>query len=112
MPAPDRPEDHPGQLRRLGFLDGELAIPDEFDTMDADEIRAMLEDGLLFPTEVGKTKPPPSFHRSRFRTEAKCDRSAQRPGAAIAHVSLGWLADAKHPLSLREGGARREAVGG
>ncbi|MDR7117706.1 hypothetical protein [Caulobacter sp. BE254] len=51
MPPPDSPEDHPGQIRRLGFLDGEFAIPDDFDTMDAEEIRAMFEDGPLFPEE-------------------------------------------------------------
>jgi len=60
----------PPATSRLGFLDGEFAIPDDFDTMYAEEIRAMLEDGPLFPDEARETE--------------------QRPGAAIAHVSLGW----------------------
>jgi prevent-host-death family protein len=29
--------------RRLGFMKGEIKIPDDFDTMYADEIRAMFE---------------------------------------------------------------------
>lgn len=29
--------------RRIGFLDGEFEVPDDFDTMFADEIQAMFE---------------------------------------------------------------------
>ena len=45
-PDPDAPV-----KRRLGFLRGQFKVPDDFDTMYAEEIRAMFEDGPLFPPE-------------------------------------------------------------
>lgn len=36
------PAEQPAK-RRLGFMKGEIKIPDDFDTMYADEIRAMFE---------------------------------------------------------------------
>ena len=38
--------------RRLGFYSGELSVPDDFDTMMADEIKEMFHDGQLFPGET------------------------------------------------------------
>lgn len=31
------------QMKRFGFLAGQITVPDDFDTMGADEIRAMFE---------------------------------------------------------------------
>ena len=39
--------------RRIGFMKGAFEIPDDFDTMYAEEIRSMFEDGPLFPETVG-----------------------------------------------------------
>lgn len=33
----------PTKTSRLGFLDGQFSVPDDFDTMFADEIQAMFE---------------------------------------------------------------------
>ena len=33
----------PSQIQRFGFLAGQITVPDDFDTMGADEIRAMFE---------------------------------------------------------------------
>lgn len=33
----------PSQMKRFGFLAGQITVPDDFDTMGADEIRAMFE---------------------------------------------------------------------
>jgi prevent-host-death family protein len=35
--------------RRIGFMEGEACAPEDFDTMFAEEIRAMFEDGPIFP---------------------------------------------------------------
>lgn len=42
----------PRRLPRLGGLEGQFIVPDDFDTMFAGEIRAMFEDGPLFPPET------------------------------------------------------------
>ena len=39
----------PPARRPLGLLEGQFTVPDDFDTMMAEEIRAMFEDGELFP---------------------------------------------------------------
>ncbi len=41
--------------QRIGFLEGQFKVPDDFDTMFAEEIRAMFEDGPLFPDEDEKS---------------------------------------------------------
>jgi prevent-host-death family protein len=33
-----------GQIRRLGFLEGQIAVPDDFDSMDAKEIERLFGD--------------------------------------------------------------------
>jgi len=33
----------PSQMKRFGFLAGQIIVPDDFDTMGAEEIRAMFE---------------------------------------------------------------------
>jgi prevent-host-death family protein len=33
----------PSQMKRFGFLAGQITVPDDFDTMGVDEIRAMFE---------------------------------------------------------------------
>lgn len=38
--------------KRTGFYSGELSIPDDFDTMMADEIEEMFYGGPLFPDET------------------------------------------------------------
>ena len=35
--------------RRIGFMEGESVVPDDFDTMMADEIEEMFYGGSLFP---------------------------------------------------------------
>jgi hypothetical protein len=48
-------EDKPASIsaaRRIGFMDGEGIVPDDFDQMHAEEIRALFEDGPLFPDEL------------------------------------------------------------
>jgi prevent-host-death family protein len=35
--------DAPKQVRRIGFLKGQFSVPDDFDTMGAEEIRRMFE---------------------------------------------------------------------
>lgn len=35
--------------QRIGFMEGKFTVPDNFDTMFAEEIREMFEDGPLFP---------------------------------------------------------------
>jgi prevent-host-death family protein len=40
--------------RRTGFMAGEIAVPDDFDTMFAEEIRAMFEDGPIFPDSMAE----------------------------------------------------------
>jgi prevent-host-death family protein len=35
--------------RRIGFMEGEIKVPDDFDTMMADEIEEMFYGGELFP---------------------------------------------------------------
>ena len=35
--------------RRIGFMKGEIVVPDDFDTMMADEIEEMFYGGDLFP---------------------------------------------------------------
>ena len=35
--------ERPTKKSRLGFLDGQIQVPDDFDTMMADEIQAMFE---------------------------------------------------------------------
>ncbi len=42
--------------RRIGFMEGQFEVPDDFNTMFAEEIRSMFEDGPLFPDDVAKTK--------------------------------------------------------
>lgn len=37
------PVDAPARPSRLGFMQGEFSVPDDFDTMCADEIRALFE---------------------------------------------------------------------
>jgi prevent-host-death family protein len=34
---------HPAQQRRLGFLQGQLEVPDDFDSMGADAVAALFE---------------------------------------------------------------------
>ncbi len=41
--------------QRIGFMEGQFKVPDDFDRMHAEEIRAMFEDGPLFPDDVSKT---------------------------------------------------------
>jgi prevent-host-death family protein len=38
LSAPDRPA-----LQRIGFLAGQISVPDDFDTMGAEEIRQLFE---------------------------------------------------------------------
>lgn len=38
--------------QRLGFMEGQFEVPEDFDTMFAEEIRSMFEDGPLFPDEA------------------------------------------------------------
>ncbi len=38
-------------IQRIGFMKGQFEVPDNFDAMFAEEIRAMFEDGPLFPVE-------------------------------------------------------------
>ena len=38
--------------KRIGFMKGMFEVPDDFDTFMAEEIRAMFEDGPLFPDET------------------------------------------------------------
>lgn len=40
--------------RRIGFMKDMIKVPDDFDTMFAEEIRAMFEDGPLFPDVAPK----------------------------------------------------------
>ena len=35
--------------RRIGFMKGEIVVPEDFDTMMADEIEEMFYGGSLFP---------------------------------------------------------------
>ena len=35
--------------RPLGLLEGQFTVPDDFDEMMSEEIRAMFEDGPIFP---------------------------------------------------------------
>jgi len=37
--------DAPAEPRRLGFLEGEIIVPEDFDTMGADEIAALFGTG-------------------------------------------------------------------
>jgi hypothetical protein len=37
---------------RLGFMDGEFEVPDDFDQVDAEEITALFEADNLFPVET------------------------------------------------------------
>lgn len=46
--AIDAPE--PKAVRRIGFLEGRIKVPDDFDTMFQEEIEAMF-DGPIFPPE-------------------------------------------------------------
>ena len=39
--ALDTPE--PSQMRRFGFMGGQIKVPDDFNTMGADEIQVMFE---------------------------------------------------------------------
>jgi prevent-host-death family protein len=41
--ALDAPE--PGQVRRFGFMAGQINVPDDFNMMGADEIQTLFEDG-------------------------------------------------------------------
>lgn len=43
--------------QRIGFMEGQFTVPDDFDTMFAEEIRAMFEDGPLFPETGTDGKP-------------------------------------------------------
>lgn len=40
----DAPE--AGQLKRLGFMKGQIVVPDDFDRMGSDEIKKLFEDDL------------------------------------------------------------------
>lgn len=40
--ALDTPE--PSQIKRFGFMAGQIKVPNDFNTMGADEIQAMFED--------------------------------------------------------------------
>ena len=42
------------QPQRIGFMQGQFEVPEDFDTMFAEEIRSMFEDGPLFPDEEEK----------------------------------------------------------
>jgi prevent-host-death family protein len=35
----------PAQMRRLGFMAGQIAVPDDFDTMGSSEIEQLLDGG-------------------------------------------------------------------
>jgi prevent-host-death family protein len=35
------PLDSPSKIRRIGFMDGQFSVPDDFDTMGSDEIEAL-----------------------------------------------------------------------
>lgn len=35
-----------GQLRRIGFMEGRIEVPDDFDRMGASEIQLLFEDGV------------------------------------------------------------------
>lgn len=41
--------------RRIGFMKGMAMVPDDFDTMFAEEIRSMFEDGPIFPDLTSKS---------------------------------------------------------
>ena len=41
--AVEAPE--PGKHRRIGFLAGQMSVPDDFDSMGAQEIRTLFSDG-------------------------------------------------------------------
>ena len=47
--AIDAPE--PKQQKRIGFLKGQISVPDDFDTMFQEEIESLFYDGPLFPDE-------------------------------------------------------------
>ena len=38
-------EQDPGPRRRIGFLDGEILVPEDFDRMGSDEIEALFRQG-------------------------------------------------------------------
>jgi prevent-host-death family protein len=42
--------------QRIGFMEGQFEVPDDFDTMFAEEIRVMFEDGPLFPVADQRTE--------------------------------------------------------
>ncbi|MNL87334.1 hypothetical protein D3C87_2164400 [compost metagenome] len=41
VPLEEAPADAPKKKRRIGFLDGQFSVPDDFDTMFAKEIEDM-----------------------------------------------------------------------
>ena len=45
----------PKPMQRIGFMKGQFDVPDDFDTMFAEEIREMFEDGPLFPESESKS---------------------------------------------------------
>ncbi len=49
--------DAPTAPRRLGFMRGEIHVPDDFDRIAEDEIRALFEDGELFPPREPEEAP-------------------------------------------------------
>lgn len=57
--------------KRIGFMEGApYSVPDDFDTMFAEEIRAMFEDGPIWPEGHDQNGPLPSA------PEEKRDRDA------------------------------------
>lgn len=41
--------------QRIGFMKGQFEVPDDFNSLFAEEIRSMFEDGPLFPPRDDKT---------------------------------------------------------
>jgi prevent-host-death family protein len=40
--------------QRIGFMEGQFEVPDDIDTMFAEDIRSMFEDGPVFPYQTNK----------------------------------------------------------
>jgi prevent-host-death family protein len=43
-------------IQRIGFMEGQFEVPDDIDTVFAEEIQSMFEDGPLFPDQASKSK--------------------------------------------------------
>lgn len=120
------PVDIPARPCRIGFMKGEITVPDDFDTMGQDEIERMFYGELscsstpvycsgLPPTSHGSARPPGRVWRIRRRSRSSASsafgkwpsrRNSTATTSPCIHIAsaprclIGAISNYRSPLSM------------